>query len=349
MKVTSIPKNNYDVSCDKNNLSMPRSYINNTPGKDSVSFGSAKSGVANLFTNLSKGGFLVEFLVVDFVSLILPRILIGLNRDRDKTGKINYKAGAEEAGRELTSGPSMNLIPLGILWMFNKYAPAAHMEHDTLDVMTHNMKNMVNKASDTKDFADHVKMNKAFADELFDSAFANFKLDNKESLKSDFSKYLVDSTNVKPRIMFDSKAYKAKEALFVEHVSKINNLNQAETTLNSHSLTLKSAEKTKTIGASDLFKDFHNYSKDVLAKFSNGNFVGDVAQKAKESAVEMLEQAQKKRSRLKIANAIFAFFAVGSFLLYLPKLYQQGKVSPAMESAKRAQAEAAQGGADENK
>jgi len=103
------------------------------------------------------------------------------------------------------------------------------------------------------------------------------------------------------------------------------------------------------VGATDFFKDFHNYSRDVVDKLTKETFVKGTLETTKKNAGEFLAKIQKTRAFTKQATVVAAFLSVGLFLLGLPKLYQQSGLSPAQESAKRAQAEGANGGANENK
>lgn len=357
MKVIPTVNRNYDASLRKNNLSTQPSCLANEVSKDSVSFGaSLKGGVVKTFDWIDKKGFLVDFLIVDALSMITPRILIGLSRDKEKTGKLNYKAGAEEAGRELFSGPSMMLIPMAVLAGYKKYVPASNISRDTLKGLTQNMTKVVDEAADTKMFTSSEQLNKNLADKLFDDAFVKFDLDNRSELRSEFSRLLNESTKSNPKSkirarldkLINSKPDEFRDAAdkFEKHIILINNNNKATQPLDTKRINLEAGK----VGATDLFEDFHNYSKDVVEKFTKKDFAKGVVEKCKENAKEFLTDTQKTRSNTKSVTAITAFLTVGAFLLYLPRFYQRGKVSPAMESAKRAREEGSvQGGANENK
>jgi len=339
MKIQSVTNNNYEAGCRKANIAVQHPCLSAQPTKDSVSFGSAvKTGAAKFFNSIDKKGFFVEFLVIDTLSMIIPRVLIGLDRDKEKTGKVNYKAGAEEAGREVLSGPSMGLIPMAILYAVGASRPASHLQKNTLEGLTDNMKQVVAKAGD---LTSHEKLQQGLAGQLFDTAFGEHKLDDK--LKTKFCTLLDESTKLDSR-MFKNAEFKAKAEDFERLVSEINNKLEVEkATLDTKSVHLGFNKKgdALNVGANDLFKDFRNYSKDVIAKVTKETTV--------EGATINLEKALKSRLNIKTGTAVAGFLAVGAFLLYLPKLYQQSGLSPAQESAKRAQAEAAQGGANENK
>lgn len=304
---------------------------------DSVSFGSAKSGLVNIMDFIERKGFFCDFLVVDALSMIIPRVTIGLLRDRDKTGKINYKAGAEEAGREVISGPSMMLIPIGAMQVYKHFAPATHMSRDTLKALTTNMSKIIEANDKPEMLANKEHLNGKLANKLFDEAFSEFELDNKEQLKSKFSELLNKSAKIDKKFFGKNKEFKNAAAEFENHIVEINNKNKIKPPTDSKIIKLNEGA---TIQAKGLFEDFHNYSRDVINKLTQKSFNKGVDAKA------FLEKIQVNRSITKFAAATTAFLAVGAFLLHLPKIYQVSKTSPAMESAKRAQKEATQGGAN---
>lgn len=336
MKVTSIPAKNYSVTSYKNTASMPQLNANNGVSKKDVSFGSLKTGLVDVFDFIERNGFFAEFLIVDTFSMIIPRILIGLNRDKEKTGKVNYKAGAEEAGREVISGPSMFLIPMGIMQLVKKLNPASKVPKGTMEQLISTTNDVVEKSQNTKAFNNKAQMSKNIADEVFNRAFGDFKLDDKEAFKTRFVEILNDES-AKPKV-------KAEE--FEKLILEINNKNKGTTAVNPRAFNISRGKDKMMANAKEFFEDFRHYSKDVVDKFSIKDFANNAAENCKKSATEFLEQIQKSRNFTRRLAAVTSYFAVGTFLLYLPKLYQQGKISPAQESAKRA---ASEGGVNENK
>lgn len=351
---------NYDTSYRSKKL---KSY-NNEPlncsknVKSNISFGAAGGNkTIGLFKFIEKSGFFIEFLILDTLSMILPRVAVGLNRDRDKTGRFNYQAGAEEAGREILSGPSMHLIPMGILAVVSHFKSASRMDKSSLGALTANMNQVV---KETPDLTNKAELDKLLADKIFEGAFDPTKLtgEKRDKLKGEFRNLLASSSDSNKK-MFNNEVFKNNISEFQDLVVKINNsLVSEEAPLNSKGISLKSMEEVvengvKTVkqnkvsmSAAELFEDFGNYSKDVIEKLSKTKHSGNVV----ESAQNFLNKAKKSRMGLKTATAAAAFLAVGTFLLYLPKVYQLSKISPAKSSAKRARGEApAQGGANENK
>lgn len=331
--------------------------------KNDVSFGSS-GGIKNTFKSLpaatfkltEKGGFFLEFLIVDALSMIAPRVWVGLNRDRDKTGQINIQAGMEEFGREILSGPSMNLIPMAIASIaVHKCMPAIKMDAATLEGLNQHLKTIVDENPNHPDLADKGKLNKKLAEKLFDNTFggSNFDLDNKNEYKNEFVDLLGKSTTTKPKLALFRKLdaarnnlndYDKAEKAFDNLIVKINNKNKVKDVApdNTHNLSLYNKKGPHDINAKDLFEDFRNYSKDIIDKFVKPD-------STKGNVERFFEKIEKTRKTTKIGLAVATFFAVGGFLLYLPKIYQLSQSSPAEQSAERAKKEAlAQGGANEN-
>lgn len=323
MKVIPASSQKYNQNYGKSNLSLPQTTVNNAGLKSDVAFGSfgnsAKNAATGAFKWIDKMGFFVEFLIVDALSLIAPRIWIGLNRDKEKLGHYNYQAGAEEAGREMTSGPSMNIIPMIFFAVLTYMKPAAHIEKDTLRCLTHTASDVIKK---TKGNLDSETLHKQFADKLFDDAFGEFNLDKKGEFKTRFSELLVGSKELR------GKEFHAKVDQFEKLVISMNNKNKtAEVVETPKNMKIKGKNgASSTLSAADFIEDFRDYSKDIMAKLTNKNV-------AKNDSEKFLENMAKRRVNIKYASIVAAFFAVGSFLLYLPKFYQRGKMSPAEQSA----------------
>lgn len=278
-----------------------------------VSFGGAgsalKEGATKLFKFIDNSSFFVEFLIIDTLSMVLPRVAVGLNRDKEQLGHLNYKAGAEELGREALSGPSMNLIPMATLAAVSAVKPASKMETSTLKGLSENLKDVVanSKSSD---------LQKELADKIVENAFSG------KVSKED--KNVVAELLNKVNSCKSKKEVKEASAKFVEKVAEINNkIATGSAPLNAKKLKLGKGE----VNAAHLFEDFGAYSKDVISK---------VAKADKSQAAQMIDKLAKNRGTLKFGTALAAFFAVGGFLKQLPKLYQQKGLSPAQESALRA-------------
>lgn len=299
-----------------------------------VSFKGGEYTLANLMGFVERQGFFAEFLLIDSLSMIVPRIVIGLNRDKDKTGKINYKAGAEEAGREVLSGPSMFLIPMGVFEGVRRFASAAKVPKKTMKALFENTKELIQEAVDSSFVSDKASFDKKFAEKLFNKAFGGFDLgEEAEKLKNSFVDLLRNSNN--------KSKFKVNRENFEELILEINNKNKNKTPINPKIIEFG---EDLHVRAKDLFEDFRNYSHDVISKISKHNFIEKTVEKSKTEAVNLLENVKKARVSLRFGACVASFLAVGAFLIHLPKIYQVSKISPAEDSAKRASLEKDKGG-----
>lgn len=328
MKVNPTSKIQYDANYSKDNSMISQVTSANKVARNGVSFKgsmSAKDGLADIMGFIEKKGFFAEFLLVDTLSMIIPRIVIGLSRDKEKTGKINYKAGAEEAGREILSGPSMILIPMGILEAVKHFTPAAKIPIGTMQELSSAFRSVINKTAGKSE-----DLNKDFARKLFDNAFGPLKLaeGQKDGFASKFVEILTGANSSGDE--------------FEKLVAEINNKSVNGSHLNTKEIKLS---KKVSVSPASLLEDFKHYSSDIVAKFKEQNFTKNSIRDYKKAAREFLKNIQSKRSLTRIATSVTSFLAVGGFLLCLPRLYQLGKISPAQESAKRAK----EGGSNECK
>ena len=77
-----------------------------------------KSGY--IMNKIENGGFLVLFLIQDFLGMTLPRTCAGFLRDKEVTGEYNIQEGFEVLGREGLTGPCMMAVAPASLWLASK-------------------------------------------------------------------------------------------------------------------------------------------------------------------------------------------------------------------------------------
>ncbi len=328
MKIVPASSRIINSSYSKNNISLPQTNLSNTGLKSDVAFGSSKGGFSKFMNKLGGGNFLVEFFVLDAISMIAPRVWIGLKRDREELGHLNYQAGAEETVRECISGPSIFLIPMIIMHAYRHFRPAAHIPDESMYNLTSAM-HEVTQESNTTTLNNKEIMDKKLAEKIFDKTFGDFPADNKDGLKVEFTKILTD------------KKSKTSKKEFETLIARINAANKNAAPVNSSTIKFNKL----VLSSAELFEDFHDYSKDVVKRMTEQNFVADKAKDVK----GFLEKLYKQRTRTKTLTAVTGFMALGAFLLYLPKIYRMSNISPAMQSAERARKEGEElGGANEN-
>jgi len=77
--------------------------------------------VLKTMSEVEAGGFAAAFIAQDMLGLAFPRIGAGLFRNKDETGKCNWKFAAQEAIREFITGPSAIAIPFAVLFGARKF------------------------------------------------------------------------------------------------------------------------------------------------------------------------------------------------------------------------------------
>ena len=327
LTVTGVAPNNTQQLRKNTNLKQTSNQSANMSASNKVSFNGIGSTVANgankVFKYIDRSSFFVEFLIVDTLSMVLPRIIMGLLRDRDKLGHLNWKSAKEEAGREVLSGPSMNLIPMGILTAVSALKPTARIERNDLAYLSE-----VAKATAK---SDNTVSAKDMAEKIYNASFKNSNGDVNK-----FVELLEKTTETK------GKERKQAVAEFVEYIKSLNDnsakgvapIHADRIKYNLDSISQTAAKDLKlssdAISAADLADSFKAFKNDIIPKVNKANT---------SNICEFIEKLKSNRSMLKTATAISAFFAVGTFLKYLPKLYQQKGLSPAQESALRASKE----------
>jgi len=73
-----------------------------------------------LMNHIENGGFLILFLIQDFLGMTVPRTIAGFLRDREVTGEFNFQEGREVFGREILTGPSMMAVAPLSLYLASK-------------------------------------------------------------------------------------------------------------------------------------------------------------------------------------------------------------------------------------
>lgn len=146
---------------ERNKVDSVSTELKNThPSKTSkqVSFSGSGmpvvDGIIGFITWMENGGKAVEFTVTDCLAMIFPRTFQAYNRNSKELGHPNYKAGTEEALREFLTGPSMFLVPLGLVGLGNKmFGEASGIGFNKLRKFGETFTELVNKnAANKTDF-----------------------------------------------------------------------------------------------------------------------------------------------------------------------------------------------------
>ena len=308
-------------------LNYTRPYRTNNLHTQNNKNNNAKPSFGNLFVSysnmLENGGFIAEFLSVDTLGMMGPRTGQGFLRNHEKLGHLNYRAGREEAVRELLSGPAYYYVPLAILTTAGLlFGRTARVNSEVLKNLHKVMKNV---GGDIKNAAE-IKQN--FVKKVMDDAFDGFTherenidkigkifneiVENKKSPAS-LKEWFGGLFRKKDKNGFSLKKSTQKAEELLTSVNKANGKNLDNTTV------IKVAGENYKLA--HFMKDVSNYLDDFTQK----------AAKTTEPAEAFIDKFHKKALTLKHTANVLALSGLSAFLIIIPKLYKTGESFPGME------------------
>ena len=297
--------------------------------------------IADAITN---GGFAFSFIAQDFCGMAMPRVLEGINRrpvnpeTGKKEGPYNWAFARREGIREILSGPSAFIIPMGILGMVKKFSGTANnVPVNMIRVLGSNMSDYA-QSVDKNVLTDKVQAKRGFYNRVFDNmlrttlgadALPPEKL--AETLNS-FVDKAIEIENAKPnkKSMFKKVANIKVEGspedlteTFLQDIMKLKKkylpASVNETTV-SIAYVGDNAGKSETIGFKKLLSTLTDFSDDVIAtskdkiKHLGNDF----------DAGKFVESFVNKRTGSRIATNVGMWSSVVAFYALIPKLYSLG-------------------------
>lgn len=277
-----------------------------------------KGGFTDLVTagikRIETGGVLVDFLFVDMIGMVIPRVYQAFTRnEKELDGKLNVKNGVEEFIREIFSGPCMFVIPMIFALISRKFfGRASQIQFKALDSLTDSFGRVLKKVNVADDKA---TLKKGFYKNIFEEAFEKhrkIKLEKPVNIDEKIEKLTEHVLNVE-------KGEKVKEN--TEEINKIvSDINKSHGIHleNSHNVTLKDGLVKE---ADALTSDLANYSKDVVEK---------VAKNTDEDKSSYLEKIHNSKIKGRRINTVSTFIATSAFLYSIPIMYQRNKQFPGL-------------------
>ena len=291
------------------NHNIPNQVTKQNNNKQSFKgLGALDSGALFVADAIENGGLAVSFTLQDMLGTNLPRPIMGLMRNKkENKGQANKSFAAKELVREMTTGPSMFILPAAML------AGAKKLFGQTVNVPTKVIKslgdihiaqavNLENQAIGKQDF-----YRNAFA-QIIQNAKAEPKASQQTLDKAaEFAKTLVDS--VKDKAKF--KEATAKIASDFVDISKKFAIDPVHTDFTSAAIS----------------DNVRVNIKDAVSYISS--YADDVVEKAKGQDVTKLSAFIKKVADKKIIGRFAmnaAMYAViMTFLQIIPKLYNRAE------------------------
>ena len=306
------------------NKSTPRSQYKS--GKQQ-SFTGSFNPVVTVMDAIDRGGFAASFIAQDGIGMVAPRIYEGLNRNRKKdengkkTGPLNWEFARREGIREILSGPSAFLIPMGLLSIIKKVSGTANNVH--ISHINALGENFAQYASENKSQLNNAK---AFKTGYYTQVFENVLSNSTDgalqgsALKNkavDFAKKLVKIEEAKKNK--DKKQVKKLQGELSEDFMKLRKSTTAASNDN-YGVVMKLEQEGKLNSSlSRLTQSLTDYTDDALEKtnkFIQQNVSGDIK--------EFVKKFNLHRVGTRVVANLGMLGTVIGFYSLIPKLYNLG-------------------------
>ena len=291
-----------------------------------VSFGN--NPVIVLMDAIDRGGFATSFIMQDFLGMAGPRVISGIYRNHDKTGKYNWDFAKKEGIREVLSGPSAFIIPAAMMYGIKHVSGSANnVPIDFINGFGDTAANYL-KGNATGDAA---KMKLGLYEAMFKnmlSTSTNEGLAGKEldDAASDFAKRLIDAENAPKKSFFKNifgtkvpgSAQDLKQELLEDFISlRKQHLGSSSDTL----VAQYGVQGNKKIATSfkSIIDHMNDYSSDVIKTVNK-----KVANAAESFDMEaFVKNLSKRRTGTRFLSNLGMFAAVSAFYTIIPKLYNK--------------------------
>ena len=293
-----------------------------------TSFTGSFNPVVTLMDAIDKGGFAASFIAQDGIGMVAPRIYEGLNRNREKDengkkiGPLNWEFARREGIREILSGPSAFLIPMGIMAIIKKTSGTANNVHVShIEALGQNFADYAAKHPDQLKNLSEFK--KGYYAQILENALENSTDEtfNGEQLKEkakSFAEKLVDSEE--KRANKDKKNANNLQAEIVDEYMKLRKQYSAPSG-NELAVSLKVSGKDKPLGTNirQLVQSLTDYSGDALEKVNK-----HLEKHANGNIDEYIKKFNTHRAGTRVLSNLGMWSAVVGFYTLIPKLYNLG-------------------------
>ena len=324
--------------------------------ENQVAFKGNVNPIVGLMDFIDKGGYPAAFIIQDGLGFIAPRVGKGVLRgsvQKDEDGnpildenghkirKYNWEYARKEGIREVITGPSAFLIPLGLLALVKKYFGSAN--NVKLNYINSFSKPFVEFLEDNSNALDSAKANKSqFYKKVFedvitktingeDGKLGNIENDKITSIAEEFTNKLIKIENVKSSKEFDKNTKKVKLAelgsVEDDFMALVKNkvggtANELAVRFTDSTGAVKSGSIGELIGAmSDYFDDALNSTKELVKQNSS-----------KANIQKVIKSFTNKKMGSRVLTNFGIFGAVAAFYTQIPKLYNMGlKGNPSLK------------------
>lgn len=283
-----------------------------------------------LMNKIENGGFLVLFLIQDFLGMNAPRTIAGFLRDREITGEYNIQEGLEVFGRESLTGPSMMSVAPIFLYLASKpMGQSIGVNTELIKRYGNSLKETLSSPTFDKELLkDSAKFKTEFLKKNIDNILKQ-TLDGRTQEEIDASvKYIMEQLERYENIPKDAKLKKIfgksryRDERLEQITEHINNLKYDKSSdlnmLRKIKLGIYGEKDTKVFDTKKAFEGLVKYTNDAI-KFNKN------LDKLDSAAAETLKHNTLGKRILTTVSMITVTLGM---LSVLPKLYLRGETSP---------------------
>ena len=277
---------------------------------------------------IENGGFLVLFLIQDFLGMTVPRTFAGFLRDKEVTGEYNIQEGFEVLGREGLTGPCMMAVAPLSLWIASKFAgQSTAVNTELIKRYGNNLKEIVSASDFDKEL---LKKPKEFKEVFYRKNIENILKEAgvKEGELKESVDYIMKQLANYENIPKDAKLSKfmgkskyrseclSNIAAYIDNIKY--NTSADLDMLQRVKLSSGAGKDLKVFGTKNAFEGLVKYSNDAIT-----------ANKKLEKLDSVMAESLKHNALGKRLLMTFSMIAATlGVLSVLPKLYLRGNTSP---------------------
>ena len=339
-------------------ISVQQHQKRNEQTQQQPSFTGSFNPVVTLMDAIDKGGFAASFIAQDGIGMVAPRIYEGLNRNREtdengkKKGPLNWEFARREGIREILSGPSAFLIPMGILTLIKKFSGSANNVHvNHINVLGQNFADYASKNPTQLKEASTFK--KGYYAQVFENILNNStdKEFNVKEYAQRFADKLVEAET--KQASKDKKGANKLQASIISEYMKLRKQHSAPSN-DEMGVLIKGENKNIASNIKRVLQSLTDYSSDALAK--TGKYIGKQTGKTAEELAQngdlakYIKNFNLHRSGTRVISNFSMWGAVVAFYTVIPKLYNLGiKHDPGLKGLEKDSApEKTEGKKDKN-
>ena len=280
--------------------------------------------IVMLMDAIDRGGFAASFIAQDGIGMVAPRIYEGLNRNRKedengkKTGPLNWEFARREGIREVLSGPSAFLIPLGILSIIKRVSGSANNVHVShIKTLGQNLTEYI--AKNPEQLKNSVELKRGYYAKVFENALRNSTDESfvENDVKNTAKKFA--DTLVEVETKRAGKNRKSANELYSKLVEEYMNIRKSHAAPSSDELgvTMKMTDGELGTNIRRLTQSLTDYTGDVLNKAAKKGI-------SPENIQEFIAKFNKQRAGTRVLSNLGMWSAVVVFYTLIPKLYNLG-------------------------